>query len=376
MNQYINNPEAVATAVTQIHDWIRESPANRDQILNHFAVLHVQRDPLCITAFTLLTSLEIMDNLRGGSSNLSRAVESMHQAVQYLNQAAEDNLATMTLLTYPLARSGIHINNDRLVCPLHDQPHLPAIGPRPDPPQLPPPPSSLPQEVAIATSSVDDNNPATSSGSPPQDPPFTATASAVILVTQTVTTTPDSPPYQPQETPPMSPPTTLRPEITSTIPPQHRTHVPHYHHHTSVNDGIVIPGTNKRTCKSKRMEWTRDPRRNTSRSSTCAFGATVNVYISSTDSESTPTTNDESFVDSDPSLVNDRPRYRPDHPHSLTPSGEPPATYPASTSTTTRLRGGATGRQMNGILALKDYLVHPDFSATAGPEDFEARAAL
>ncbi|KAF8660468.1 hypothetical protein AX16_001622, partial [Volvariella volvacea WC 439] len=114
MNQYNSNPEAVAAAVTQIHDWIRESPANWDQIFIHFAVLHVQGDPLRIAAFTLLTSSEIMDNLRGGSSNLSRAVDAMHQAVQYLNQAAEDNLATMTLLTYPLARSGVHIHGNQL----------------------------------------------------------------------------------------------------------------------------------------------------------------------------------------------------------------------------------------------------------------------
>ncbi|KAF8639615.1 hypothetical protein AX16_010259 [Volvariella volvacea WC 439] len=198
-------------------------------------------------------------------------------------------------------------------------------------------------------SSTDDNSSATNSGNPPQDPPFTAMALAVVLVTQTVTTTSDSPPYRPQETPPTTPPTTPRPEITR---------------------------TSKRIHRLKRMEWTKDPRQNTSRSSTCAFGATANVYTSSTDGESTPTTNDESFVDNDSSLVNNQPRYRPDHPHSLTPSGEPPATYPASTSTTTKLRGGAVGRQMNGILALKDYLVRPDFSATAGPEDFEARAAL
>ncbi|KAF8659271.1 hypothetical protein AX16_001866 [Volvariella volvacea WC 439] len=221
MSQYITNPEAVAAAVTQIHDWIRESPANRDQILSHFAVLHAQGDPLRIAAFTLLTSSEIMDNLWGGSSNLSRAVESMHQAVQYLNQAAEDNLATMTLLTYPLARSGIHINNDRLVCPLHDQPHLPVAGPRPDPPRSPPPPATLPLEVATATSSTDNDNAQTDPGYLPQNPPFTATAPAVVLITQTTTTTPDSPPYQPQETPPTSPPTTPRLEPTNAIPPRH-----------------------------------------------------------------------------------------------------------------------------------------------------------
>ncbi|KAF8662734.1 hypothetical protein AX16_001130 [Volvariella volvacea WC 439] len=354
MNQYVNNPEAVTATVTQIHDWIRESSANRDQILNHFTILHAQGDPLRIAAFTLLTSSEIIDNLRGGSSNLSKAVEAMHQAVQYLNQAAEDNLATMTLLTYPLARSGIHINNDRLVCPLHDQPYLPASGPQPDPPRSPPPPPSLPQEVAIATSSIDNNSPASNSGSPPQDPPFTATTPAVILVTQTVTTTPNSPPYQPQETPPTLPPMTPRPEIASTI----------------------LPRTNKHTHKLRHMEWTKDLRRSISPSSTCAFGATENAYILSTEEEFIPTTNGESFVDNIPSLVNDQPRYRPDHPRSLTPSGELPATYPASTSTTTKLCGGATGWQMNGILALRDYLVHPDFSATAGPEDFEARAAL
>ncbi|KAF8660107.1 hypothetical protein AX16_001644 [Volvariella volvacea WC 439] len=165
-----------------------------------------------------------MDNLWGGSSNLSRAVESMHQAVQYLNQVAEDNLSMMTLLTYPLARSSIHIHKDRLVCPLHNQPHLPAAGPRPDPPQSPPLPPLLLQEVATVTSSaVDDNNPLTNSGDPHQSPPFTATAPAVVLVMQTVTMIPDSPPYQPQETPPMSPPTMPRPEVTSTIPPRHRT---------------------------------------------------------------------------------------------------------------------------------------------------------
>ncbi|KAF8663676.1 hypothetical protein AX16_000882 [Volvariella volvacea WC 439] len=221
MSQYITNPEAVAAAVTQIHDWIRESPANQDQILNHFAVLHAQGDPLRIAAFTLLTSSEIMDNLRGGSSNLSRAVESMHQAVQYLNQAAEDNLATMTLLTYPLARSGIHIHNDHLVCPLHDRPHLPAA--QPDPPWSPLPPPSLPQAVATIRPSATAGSLAADSGSPPHEPPFTAAAPAVILVTQTTTTTPDSPPYQPQETPPTSPPMTPRSEITNTIPPRHRT---------------------------------------------------------------------------------------------------------------------------------------------------------
>ncbi|KAF8641973.1 hypothetical protein AX16_009768 [Volvariella volvacea WC 439] len=161
-NYHITNPEAVAAAVTQIHDWIRKSPANRDQILTHFAVLHAQGDPLRIAAFTLLTSGEIMDNLRGGSSNLSCAVDAMHQAVQYLNQAAEDNLATMMLLTYPLARSGIHIHKNRLVCPLHDQPHLPAAGPRPDPPQSPPPPPTLPLEVATV---------APTSGDAPEEPP-------------------------------------------------------------------------------------------------------------------------------------------------------------------------------------------------------------
>ncbi|KAF8663629.1 hypothetical protein AX16_000911 [Volvariella volvacea WC 439] len=46
MNQYVTNPEAVTATVTQIHDWIRESPANWDQVLNHFAVLHAQGDPL------------------------------------------------------------------------------------------------------------------------------------------------------------------------------------------------------------------------------------------------------------------------------------------------------------------------------------------
>ncbi|KAF8644833.1 hypothetical protein AX16_008242 [Volvariella volvacea WC 439] len=112
MSYHITNPKAVATAITQIHNWIRESPTNQDQILTHFAILHTQGDPLRITAFTFLMSREIMDNLWGGSSNLSRAVDAMHQAVQYLNQATKDNLATMTLLTYPLARSGIHIHEN------------------------------------------------------------------------------------------------------------------------------------------------------------------------------------------------------------------------------------------------------------------------
>ncbi|KAF8663630.1 hypothetical protein AX16_000912 [Volvariella volvacea WC 439] len=216
-------------------------------------------------------------------------------------------------------------------------------------------------------SSTDDNIPASNSGSPPQDPPFTSTAPAVVLVTQTVTTTPDSPPYQPQETPPTSPPTTPRPKITSTIPPRHQ---------TSPHLSIDSQGTNKHTYKSRRTEWTKDLRRSTSPSSTCASGATGNVYILSTEDEFIPTTNGESFVDNVPSFVNDQPRYHPDHPRSLTPTGELQATHPTSTSTMTKLCGGATGWQMNGILALRDYLVHPDFSATAGLEDFKARAAL
>ncbi|KAF8642819.1 hypothetical protein AX16_009398 [Volvariella volvacea WC 439] len=200
LRNYITNPDEIATAVAQIHDWIRKSPANRDQILTHFAVLHAQGDPLCITAFTLLTSGEIADNLRGGSSNLSRAVESMHQAVQYLNQAAEDNLATMTLLTYPLARS--------------------------DPPRSPPPPPQLPLEVATTRTlhNVDDGPEAPPPGPPTMlGPAFSLTTPAVVHVTQTVTTTPDSPPYQPQETPPSSPPTTPRPDTTHAILLRHRT---------------------------------------------------------------------------------------------------------------------------------------------------------
>ncbi|KAF8642445.1 hypothetical protein AX16_009491 [Volvariella volvacea WC 439] len=222
MNTYITNPEAVANAVAQIHDWIRESPANQEQILTHFAVLHAQGDPLRIAAFTLLTSGEIADNLRGGSTNLSRAVKSMHQAVQYLNQAAEDNLTTMTLLTYPLARSRIHIHQNQLVYPLHNSPILPATGPRPDPPWSPPPPPSLPQEVATATPPRDD-----SPGVPPADPrlgsAFSPTTPAVVVVNRMVNIIPDSPPYQPRETPPSSPPTTSRQETTLVIPPRHRT---------------------------------------------------------------------------------------------------------------------------------------------------------
>ncbi|KAF8659933.1 hypothetical protein AX16_001691, partial [Volvariella volvacea WC 439] len=370
MSQYITNPEAVAAAVTQIHDWIRESPANWDQILSHFAVLHAQGDPLRIAAFTLLTSSEIMDNLWGGSSNLSRAVESMHQAVQYLNQAAEDNLAMMTLLTYPLARSGIHINNDRLVCPLHDRPHLPATDPRPDPPRSPPPPTSLPLEVATAASSTDDNQAQADPGNILPNSPFTAMTPAEILVTQTVTTTPSSPPYQPQETPPTSPPTTPRPEIPMGWNRLHR-HVPHHHHHTFASDGTATRGTNKHTHRWRPTGWTKAPTQNTSRSSTYASDAIGSAYISSMDDEFTPTTNDESFVDNDLFLGNGQPQCHQGRPHSPTPSGEPPATYPALTSTTTRLPGGATEQQTSGIPALKDYPAPPGCSETVGPEDFK-----
>ncbi|KAF8636995.1 hypothetical protein AX16_010916 [Volvariella volvacea WC 439] len=344
MNQYINNPEAVATAVTQIHNWIRESPANWDQVLNHFAVLHAQGDPLHIAAFTLLTSSEIIDNLWEGSSNLSRVVESMHQAVQYLNQAAEDNLATMTLLTYPLARSGIHINNDHLTR------------------------SSMVTTITIL---------ATSGGSPSNIVSRRQQSSNELRES-----TPGSPIHSNgpgrnsshtdgNHNPRLTPiPTTRNATHITSNDTQARNH----QHHSPTTPNIT-PSI-YRLLRLKRMEWTRDPKRNTSWSSTCAFGATANVYISSTDGKSTPTTNDKSFVNNDPSLVNDWPLYHPDHSHSLTPSGEPPVTYPASTSTMTKLCGGATGRQMNGIPALKDYLMHSDFSATAGPEDFEARTAL
>ncbi|KAF8652823.1 hypothetical protein AX16_004146 [Volvariella volvacea WC 439] len=47
----------------KIHDWIQKSPANREQILTHFTILHAQGDPLHIAAFTLLTLGEIMNNL-------------------------------------------------------------------------------------------------------------------------------------------------------------------------------------------------------------------------------------------------------------------------------------------------------------------------
>ncbi|KAF8639126.1 hypothetical protein AX16_010364 [Volvariella volvacea WC 439] len=106
-------------------------------------------------------------------------------------------------------------------------------------------------------------------------------------------------------------------------------------------------------------------------SSTYVSGATGNVYISSTGDEFTHTTNDESFVDNDLFLVNDRLQCHQGHPHSRTPNGELPATYPASTSTTTRLPGGATVRQTNGIPVPKVYPEPPDYLRTAGPGDFK-----
>ncbi|KAF8663964.1 hypothetical protein AX16_000856 [Volvariella volvacea WC 439] len=242
----------------------------------------------------------------------------------------------MTLLTYPLARSGIHINNDHL-------------------------------EVAATTSSTDDYNSTTSTGSPPQAPPFTAAAPAVILVTQTTTTTPDSPPYQPWKTPPMSPPMTPRLETTNTIPPRHRTSP-----HLSVDSHSIEQITQTRSPSPpslRRTRWTKGPTRSTSRSSTCASDAIENASISSTGNEFTPTMSDESFVDNDLFLINGQPRCHQGHPHSPTPSGEPPVIYPASTSMTTKLPGGATARQTNGILVLKDYLKPPDYSEIAGPED-------
>ncbi|KAF8664190.1 hypothetical protein AX16_000797 [Volvariella volvacea WC 439] len=194
MSHYISNPKAIAAAVTQIHDWIKENPTNREQIFTHFAVLHAQGDLLRIAAFTFLMSGEIINNLRGRSSNLFKVVELMHQVVQYLNQTTEDNLATMTLLMYLLVRSGIHIYQNQFVCPLHDQPVLPTTGLSPSP--LPPPPPSLPQEVATATlSAIDNNNPNPHSEDLLLSPAFTATTPAVIHITQTVTTTPDLPSY-------------------------------------------------------------------------------------------------------------------------------------------------------------------------------------
>ncbi|KAF8638970.1 hypothetical protein AX16_010405 [Volvariella volvacea WC 439] len=158
MSYHVSDPEAVATAISQIHKWIRESPANWDQILMHFAVLHAQ-------------------------------VDAMHQAVHFLNQAAENNLATMTLLTYPLARSGVHIHQDRFICPLHDQPHLPTTGPHSDPPRSPPQPPALPQPIATTAPIQSDND----EPRPPTDiipqPAFTPTTPAVIQITQTMMTT-------------------------------------------------------------------------------------------------------------------------------------------------------------------------------------------
>ncbi|KAF8643064.1 hypothetical protein AX16_009225 [Volvariella volvacea WC 439] len=204
-------------------------------------------------------------------------------------------------------------------------------------------------------------------GNPPRNSPFTATAPAVILVTQTVTTTPDSPPYQPRETPPTSPPTTPRPEITNTIPPRHRSSP-----HLSLDSQGIEQITQTRSPSPPLyfcQRWDCHSRNKQTYSQ--VETATANVCISSTDDEFTPTTNDESFVDNDLSLVNSQPRCHQDHPHSPTLNGGPPATYPVSTSTTTKPPGGATEWQTSGIPALRDYPEPPGCSETAGPEDFK-----
>ncbi|KAF8638915.1 hypothetical protein AX16_010431 [Volvariella volvacea WC 439] len=144
----------------------------------------------------LLTSEEITDNLWGDFLNLSHAVKSMHQVVQYLNQVAKDNFATMTLLTYLLARSGIHIYQNRLVYFFYDLFLLSATGPQPDPPWSPPPSPLLPQEVVTAVSPLIDTPEIPLANSRPS-PTFFLTTPAIIHVTKMVTIVLDFPSYQP-----------------------------------------------------------------------------------------------------------------------------------------------------------------------------------
>ncbi|KAF8641353.1 hypothetical protein AX16_010025 [Volvariella volvacea WC 439] len=155
----------------------------------------------------------------------------------------------MTLLTYPLARSGIHIHQNQLVCPLHDRPVLPTTGPRPDPPRSPPPPPQPPQEVAPTAiqHSLDDNE------APPPGPPtmlgpaFSPTTPAVVKVTRTVVTIPDSPPYAPRETPPSLPPSPTRPTGDDHVPPRHRTSTPRASPHLSIDSHGVEQITQARS---------------------------------------------------------------------------------------------------------------------------------